>query len=377
VTATHTYKAIFFTYTAAIGALTPFLSLYYQSRGLSGSQIGRIVAIPPFLTLLSAALWNAVADRYAAHRIVMIGMLTGSGVTAILISLSGSFWLILTFTLLYAVFAGSLSPLISGITMQFLQGQRERFGVYRLWGSVGWTLSTVSVGRLADLAGLRLIFIVHSLLLFASGWLAWTLRLSSGVSQHTPTVWQDLGRLLRDLRWRIFLISSLLMAMAISNLYSFMPLLARRLGGSSGLIGATFALQSLLEVPILFYGAPILRRLGLERAIVLSMLLFSLRLAAYAWIPAAIWILPLGLLHSVTWGLLTLAYVTYADLLAPPGLQATAQGLHQGVFRGLAFGLGSVVGGVIFDGLGASWLFMLSGATGLLATLLFLSSNQN
>ena len=79
-------------------------------------------------------------------------------------------------------------------------------------------------------------------------------------------------------------------------------------------------------------------------------------------------------LHGVTYALMWSASTSFAHSLAPPGYQASAQGLLAGVHWGLGQALGAIFGGLIYERYGAQTLFT-SGACTAVFALLILSIN--
>ena len=63
------------------------------------------------------------------------------------------------------------------------------------------------------------------------------------------------------------------------------------------------------------------------------------------------------LLNGCNFPLLSVAGTTYADACAPKGFRATEQGL----FNAALTGLGSAVGGLIFEWLGARGMYLVFG----------------
>ena len=60
-----------------------------------------------------------------------------------------------------------------------------------------------------------------------------------------------------------------------------------------------------------------------------------------------------GIAFSALWG----AGVVQADELAPPSLQATSQGVLAAMYAGIGAGLGSLMGGVIYEKYGCNAMF--------------------
>jgi predicted MFS family arabinose efflux permease len=69
-------------------------------------------------------------------------------------------------------------------------------------------------------------------------------------------------------------------------------------------------------------------------------------------------VLPIELLHGLTfacgWG----AGCEKSKSLAPPGLEATQQGLFQALYFGLGYGTGSLIGGAIATHLGFQMMYI-------------------
>ncbi len=62
-------KTFNLTFFAGFAALAPFLVLYYEQNGLSGSEIGILTAIPPFVTLFASSMWGALGDAKPAKNV--------------------------------------------------------------------------------------------------------------------------------------------------------------------------------------------------------------------------------------------------------------------------------------------------------------------
>ena len=102
----------------------------------------------------------------------------------------------------------------------------------------------------------------------------------------------------------------------------------------------------------------------------MAMALLTLRMFAYAVIPAAWWVLPIALLHGVTFAAMWSAGVSLADELAPEGLGATAQGIFSGVVFGVGAATGALLGGLLFESVGPERTFQ-TGGTIVLVGLIF------
>jgi PPP family 3-phenylpropionic acid transporter len=103
----------------------------------------------------------------------------------------------------------------------------------------------------------------------------------------------------------------------------------------------------------------------------IALLAMCIRAFAYALITVPWLVLPINLLHGVSFALLWAAGVASADAIAPPGLGATAQGLFAGTVLGLGASLGAFAGGALYDSIGPVALFQATGVMLVAALLLF------
>ena len=87
----------YFMYYAAAAALVPFLIVYYQNLGLTGTQIGFLAGIPPLVSLFSAPFWGALADMTQRHKLSLLIAISGAILLALALSVFTAFtWLIRT-----------------------------------------------------------------------------------------------------------------------------------------------------------------------------------------------------------------------------------------------------------------------------------------
>jgi len=68
-------------------------------------------------------------------------------------------------------------------------------------------------------------------------------------------------------------------------------------------------------------------------------------------------ILPVELLHGITFGLTWSVGSKKCSIISPPGLEATTQSVFQGLMFGLGYGLGGLIGGQVYELRGPSTAF--------------------
>jgi PPP family 3-phenylpropionic acid transporter len=155
---------------------------------------------------------------------------------------------------------------------------------------------------------------------------------------------------------------------SVAILYGFLGIHLEELGGSANLIGAAVALGAASELPVVALSGWLLSRFGPSRLVALAIGVYAVRFVAYSAIPTAAWVLPIQLLHGLSFGAYLVASVTLAHRLAGREHAAGAQAFLAAVSFGCGTITGSLVGGALLDRVGTDGLF-LGAAVILFATL--------
>ncbi|MBP8008547.1 MAG: MFS transporter, partial [Thiopseudomonas sp.] len=64
-------SGFYFFYFALLGAIAPFIALYFDHLGFSAARIGELIAIPMLMRCIAPNLWAWLADR-TQKRLVIV-----------------------------------------------------------------------------------------------------------------------------------------------------------------------------------------------------------------------------------------------------------------------------------------------------------------
>jgi MFS transporter, PPP family, 3-phenylpropionic acid transporter len=361
----------YFCYFAAMAGFMPFLTLYYEGLGLSGAQIGLLSGITPVVTFVAAPLWGALADATHQHKRLLLAAIGGALLIIALFLQAHQLAYLIPLVVAYALFTAPIMPLIDNTVLAMLGDQRQRYGRVRLWGALGWGVVGTIGGLVVDWAGVRASFASYFLGMAALWWIA--ARLPVAPASIGSRFWHGARSLFADPQWTVLLVTIFCSGVALSITHTFLFLHVDALGGSRTLMGFSLTAATLSEIPVFFYADRLLGRWGARGLLIIALIAQVIRMAGYALMPAPWLILPISLLHGLTFSALWTASVAYAgQLAAPKGLMATAQGLLSGVSMGLGGVVGGLMGGLIYEQLGAVALFTTVGGVALAGLLFFL-----
>ena len=346
--------SFYFFYYAAMAALSPFLVLHYEQLGLDGRQIGLLAGIPPALILLGATGWGALADASQQHRAVLAVAIAGTIVAVAALSVAQTFSWLIAIVIFMALMQSPITPLVDNSVLHALGEHRDRYGRIRIWGAIGWGACGPIAGHLVERFGLSASFSTYLALFAICFFIALFLPIAH---VRVPAFWSGLRALVGDRRWRLFLFLAFASGVGLSVVHHYLFLYLKGIGTPRWMMGYALTIGTLSEMLVFFYGERLLRRFGRRRLLVLSMAAGVVRVAAYSFIDTPVMALSVQILHGPTFALLWVVGVSYAHVLAPPGLGATAQGQFVGVNFGLGGAVGAIVGGSVFEHFGLAVMY--------------------
>jgi predicted MFS family arabinose efflux permease len=339
--------------------LAPFIVLYYQSLGFTGTQIGLLAGLTPLITLFGTLLWTGLADATRRHRLIMsLALLVGVAALSLFPFLK-AFAPVMLISILLNMFFAPVSSFADSATMFMLVDEKEMYGRVRLGGTFGFGLAAPIAGRLVQNYGLKLAFWGGAALMF----LAFVVspKLVYRPSKAGASTGGSVLTLLTNRRWVFFLAVAFAggLTLAVTNNYLF-PYL-KELGANETTMGLALAIGTIGEIPVLFFGNRLIQRLKPYGLLMLAMVVSGIRLLLFAASSTPNLVMLLQLFAGLTFPAMWVAGVSYADDNAPAGMGATAQGLFGAMVFGFGMAMGGFLGGLLLANLGGQGMYLVVG----------------
>ncbi|MDQ8028543.1 MAG: MFS transporter [Brevundimonas sp.] len=361
----------------ASGVSLPFAGLWFRAQGLSGAQIGVMLAAPMLGRLVTGPLLAVWADGFRTRRapIALLGLLmaAGYGGAGLLddLLLRGLLWFI------GATAAAALIPLSDVLTLRLAARDGFTFALPRGCGSVAFVVVNVGMGAVLLGAPVDVIVVWITGLGLAIAAAGAFLLPAEPVGEGAPLRKRDrfrgLGRLVTDpvFMTAIFAVGAVQAAHAFQ--YGFSALLWKAQGISEAVTGQLWAFGVVVEVALMWLFEPWRRRVGVGPWLLLAVgsAAAVLRWTAMAFAPPLWMLWPLQALHALTFAATFLAGVQLVERLAPRDSQTAAQTLSSVLSAGVLIGLATLASGPLYDRFGAGGYGAMAALSlaGLLATL--------
>ncbi len=337
---------------ASLAAYIPLLSLHAsEGLGLTPWQLGLVFAVGPLTFMIGPPIAGLLADRWVHSERALSICSVMRAVALCLAARAHGFHELLAAMALHGLFVSNTSVLVSTIAFHHLPDARS-FGTTRVWGTAAWFTMVnatmlyldASGSRSAQFSAIHGCFYAAAAVALVQSFYALTLP-STPPPQGGGTLVAALRAvaLLRSPRFAAALVVALLFGsliqtnMILQGLFFADP---NGLGLSPAATGRASTVSQMLELLLFPFLGILLARLGLRRVVLIGVLAWPLRYAAY-FAGGPVWLVVAAqVLHGANYALGFCGLQIAVELMAPPGLRASAQA----AFITASAGFGNLLG---------------------------------
>ena len=354
-------------YFGAIGAAYPYLPVFYRDLGLTFEEIGLLTAIQAATQLVLGPVWGGLVDRFPKVGLTLPLAAAVAAAGGFILFLAVDFSSSLAGSMLLFAGLAGIGPTLDARTLETLGPDgRDRYGQVRSFGSLSFVIVALLVGVLLEAQGSRSLFWVYLPALVATVLVTATIRRRG--TNRSISLLRGAGQILGAPGMLVFFGGFTVVWTSLTAMNAFYSIQVVALGGSTALVGITWAFGAIIEVPLMYAFPRLGARFGTERLLVFGALVFSLRglLGAIAVDPFVLVLI--APLEGLGFACAFVGGVTVLAARLPISLGGTAQGLFS-ASAGLATIIGSIVGGTIAGAVGIPGMFAACAIIGLVGTL--------
>ncbi|MHB8773387.1 MAG: MFS transporter [Syntrophales bacterium] len=374
-------KTLFFLSFVGLGIGSPFAGIFYKHVIVNPDGtpaiglIGLIFFVMPLVSLIAGIPAGIFADKFQAGKHLISVLCAGVALFAILVGLAGEgfagrWGMNERFLFIFAVLVclhfclSPINPMIDAETLLFLNthSRREYYGVYRLWGTYGWSVSTILTGAL-------LFRFRHDSLIFYGLALAYALL---GAAARSGITVRPAGQpiiipwtyLKKDRLFQWFLLFMFLVGVVSNASYIYIGYFFDDVMQTPLEIGAVLGTWTIFEVPVMLYSRRLIELFGNRWLIVSGLLVNGVRLLIFSLFTREmpfVWKWAAALLQGPGFGLTHLGAIDFVDRQAHPSMRATYLGILNVARMSLASALGGILGSWLIKQWGGAFLMQFCG----------------
>lgn len=251
----------------------------------------------------------------------------------------GFAWLIIV-TVIMSLFYNTIQPVLDSMALQIAKhNSKFSYGTLRFFGAAGFAFTTIITGQVIDAVDITAIFIVSSITMFLAFIFCFFLE-NESIEEKAVNAYKGVGSVIKNPSLLFLLFCVFLVSLGATTIWNFYSTYLKDNGASDSLVGYGLSFQGLCELPIFYFSARIILRLGLKTTLIITILATAIRMMLYYIIKTPIATLPVELLHGFSWSLFWVACVEYVNKLVDEHWLATGQSLLYASY----FGIGAIAG---------------------------------
>ncbi len=337
------------------GLQLPYFSVWLDWRGLTATEIGMVVAVPMLLRILIGPTAAFLADRAGdRRRAIMIG--AACALTAVLaLTQSSGLVVVGVLTAIFLVGVQTGGPIGEAIALAGVRDHGLDYGRMRLWGSISFIAATFAGGAMLAWAGAGSVIwmVVTSMaIVLVSAWLLPMSRTHRvGDEQATargPVTLADVRSMAGSLTFLLLIASAGLVQASHALFYAFGVLHWQAQGIPTGIISTLWSISIVVEVAVFAWSGRLVSVFGPLGLILLGASAAVVRWGFMAFDPPVAMLVPLQMLHAVTFGVTHLGTMYFIQQAVPREQAGTAQAIFAAATGGLGMSGATLLSGYLF-----------------------------
>lgn len=324
----------------------------------TGSETGLAYGTQCLGAIIAPFIVGMIADKFfAAQKILGVLHLLGAGLLYLL-STKTEFDSFYSLLLVYMILFMPTLALVNSISLNQMTNAEKEFSNIRVWGTIGWIASGLTIGWMAWEASpksLNITFLVASAVSVGLGIFCFFLpNTPPPKAGKSVTISETLGldafKVLADKNYLVFFIASILICIPLAFYYGQANQFLNEVGLTSAAGKMTIGQMSetlfLLLMPLFFV------RFGVKQMLLIGMIAWVIRYALFAYgnVDDNLWMLYLGIaLHGICYDFFFVTGQIYTDQKAGENVRSSAQGLITLATYGVGMYIGFYVAGMYVD----------------------------
>lgn len=361
--------AYYLFYYGFLGVFSPYWGPYLRALGVPMALIGLMTSLPQINRIYAPALWGWLADRYGHRRAILriAGMGSFVGFSVLLFT-QDMRWMFMAI-LVASFFWSAALPQVEATTMSILKGDSGGYARLRIWGSIGFILTTLAGGYWVDLWGVRVLPMIVVAVIAGVAILAW--RVPDAGSSCRKSGRGGLQIVLFRREVVALLCGCLLMGAAHGLLMGFYSIHLDEHEVPKRAMGWLWSLGVLAEIMLFWYMSHLTGRFRLRSIYLFAMLVAVVRYLMIGWCANWMGVLIVAqLLHAFSFAAHHAVSIAYIHRYFGADHQTQGQALYIVFTFGMGGSLGTLLTGWFWNDLGGNWMFTVASAASLLALLI-------
>ncbi|MCL2874573.1 MAG: MFS transporter [Defluviitaleaceae bacterium] len=375
------FAAFMFIAYSCLSVMFSYIVVYLEWIGAESSTIGLIIAASSAANVLGQVVYGYLGDYVVTIKKILFCCITVSFILTFFLPFLSDYFVIFVMIYLIACLAGKpITSLLSSYTAKAGNAFGVNYSAVRAFGSVGYGVSALVIGRVIIRFGYDFMFYIHSGLLVAA-FLMLTLIPEIPIAERKKgsdeqmNMLKAIKTLFKIPEYFIFIISCFIGLLGVWSCLALVPLLVTSIGRDSSFLGVVLFLGSIIEVPMFFLYVYVIKLANVKTLIAAALIMFIIRLLSVAIFFSDASVIFSQMLMGIGFSIFVASYIEYIRKIIPSELTATAIGVTEAMTGAVANIVGMLAAGFIVSAFGIRFLFLLAGISAVIGLLIFVIGN--
>jgi MFS transporter, PPP family, 3-phenylpropionic acid transporter len=360
-------RAFLFFYFSSVTLIVSYLPIYFNNKGLSGSEIGWLLAIGPLAAIFVQPFWGYMTDKYKTVKRFILLCLSLLLISSLFMFYGESFFYLMILGAVFFSFMAPLTAMSDSLAQKTAITHKIQFGSIRSWGSLGFATTALLGGQLLNIFGINAIAIIYPISVCLA--LLIGFKISDVKAEGKPVKLSDTKQLLFNYRFIFFLFLIMFITITHRTSDSYIGLFITELGGSESLIGWGWFIAVGSEALIFATSGLWFKKFHEVTFLIIAGALYTFRWFLFSIADSAMFIISIQFLHGVTFALFYISAFQYVTKLLPKELIGTGHLLFVSIYFSFSGIIGSLAGGSILEASGGATLYYYLGYLSMIGTI--------
>lgn len=310
---------------------------YLTSLGYTSTEMNIIFSAQAAIAFVYQLTFGYLCDKYRTIKkfFLLVQVIATIGVFMMFSQTSHEFYFHLLSIAVISSFGNVTISLLDSWALEIDPNIQKNYGAVRAMGTVGWIVGGFVVTKILDINGFKALGITYVIIAVAMMILASTLRDAVKAKHDQPITLKDMRELLFSRRYLLMVII-LFFAMMLSTSDGLIVIQKMELLKATPMEKyLRFALQAVVELPLLFLGAKVFGRFKAINLLAFGIFMYAIRFLLYAWAPTPTWMIIVALMQAVSFPLIMIASKQLIFRESPDHLRSSGQMLAISVYNGI------------------------------------------
>lgn len=350
----------------SMGVYSPYVNVYYERLGFTGSQIGLISLVGLLFAMLAAPLFGILCDKTKSDKGVIVFLMLASATSMFVWSKQVAFVPVLFASTFLLIFRSDIGSISDSMAVKFCNQEEFDFGFVRSIGSLGYLMGAFVVANTLSAFGFQGPYVMCFIVFMILGAILICFFPSTKEEEASLNKKEDFS-LLKDGKELLFnkdfifiIIVMVFSTMALDCSVSYAGNhLVSTMNQPDSLIGIFSCAMVLPEVFMVMRIGKVIKKIGLKKLYIFACITQIVRMLVYAFSGNIYLFLIASALHGIMIGAGCVGNVEFMHQHIPSKMLSTAMSIYGAIYT-IGTALFSQLFGIIYQYGSSNMIFLVT-----------------